>query len=76
MSCRQFAAGMEAANPNEQLQGQDLVNIIYFSSASCENCLEVKKAMPELLAGFEEFISIKEYDIDDSSTANLEKFLE
>lgn len=77
MSCGQFAAGMEAADPNEQLQGQDdLVKIIYFSSASCENCLKFKKALPEIIAGFEEFISIKEYDIDDSKTTNLEKFLE
>ena len=77
MSCGQFAAGLEAADPNEQLQERDdLVKIIYFSSASCENCLKFKKALPEIIAGFEEFISIKEYDIDDTKTTNLEKFLE
>ena len=77
MSCGQFAAGLEAADPNEQLQERDdLVKIIYFSSTSCENCLKFKKALPEIIAGFEEFISIKEYDIDDIKTTNLEKFLE
>jgi len=74
ISGSQFAGGLQAADTDEQLQEQSLVNIIFFTASSCEDCLEVKEAMGELLTGFEEYISIKQYDIE-TDAANLEKFL-
>ena len=62
VSDRQITAGQEAGNNDKQLQ--EPVNIIFFSAASCEDCLEVKETMPELIADLEEYISIEVYDIE------------
>ena len=60
--------------PEDQPDDPAKVKIIYFTSSSCDECLKVKKAMPELVAGFEDFIYIRKYDID-QSVENLAKLL-
>ena len=72
VSDRQITAGQEAGNNDKQLQ--EPVNIIFFSAASCEDCLEVKETMPELIVDLEEYISIEVYDIE-TDAANLALFL-
>ena len=66
----QFSIGSDSAAQSEEMP---LINIIYFSAASCNDCLEVKQALPKLIADLEEYISIEEYDIEKED--NLEKFL-
>ena len=59
---------------DNRAENQSLLKIIFFSSVNCNECLEVKQALPELIAGFEDYISIERYDIE-TSEANLENFL-
>ncbi len=47
------------------------IKIVYFTSSSCDDCLNVKKAMPDLIAGFEDYLTIEKYDIDDTSGESL-----
>ncbi len=64
--------------PEDQPDDPAKVKIIYFTSASCDECLKVKKAMPELVLDLEDFIYIRKYDIDKSveNLAKLLKYLE
>jgi cytochrome c biogenesis protein CcdA len=72
VSGRQITAGQEVGNNDKQLQ--EPVSIIFFSAASCEDCLEVKETIPELIVDLEEYISIEVYDIE-TDPANLALFL-
>ena len=60
---------------NEQ-HSHPSIDITFFTAASCEDCLEIKDILDELLVGFEECVFIEQYDIEADGQAYLEIFFE
>lgn len=70
--CSQFAVADDSTQTHDNEEG--LLKVIFFSAASCDECLEVKLSLPDLLVDFEGVISLEKYDIE-TEAENLEKYL-